>query len=429
MWQAGALFGVDMFTNVTDYIFHIYLGWALAPGDFAVVQTMNSILLIAVTAFAVLQPVVARFVAADEQGAAGRRSRAALSPRSRTVFQRYFRQGIVIGLALCLFFLLLRAPFSSWLNVPAAAYSAGMIMMVLILLRPVVLGVLQGGQRFIAFGVTRASYAVSRLLLAILLITILGGGALAGVLSLPLGGLLALGVGLVLLGKDIWRKGEPLPPEMVRGGWRLSLAALLAYTAFMGLQNFDLIWVNRQFPAVTAGSYATAIVLRRVLAVLPGVVLVIFYPRVVAQVSRSEVPDRIILKASAAIMGITAVLIAGYFILGTWLVDLMFGQAYAEAGPLLGWMGVGMMAYGLAAIWLNLFLATRPWPYVVVLSAVALAQLVLLTAFHETVWQVISIFVASGWLVALAGLALYMLWLRPQLKISKNLSFALERSP
>jgi len=54
------------------------------------------------------------------------------------------------------------------------------------------------------------------------------------------------------------------------------------------------------------------------------------------------------------------------------------------------------------------------------LCAVALLQLLLLSKFDDTVWQVISIFVASGWIVAAAGLALYGLWLRPQLKVKQT---------
>ncbi len=54
---------VDAITNLIDYLFHAYLGHALIPAEFAIVQTLNSLILILMTTFGVLQPVVARFVA------------------------------------------------------------------------------------------------------------------------------------------------------------------------------------------------------------------------------------------------------------------------------------------------------------------------------------------------------------------------------
>ena len=61
--QVILLFLIDMGTNVVDYAFHFYLGWVLQPTDFAIVQTVNSALLVAVTVFGMNQPAVARLVA------------------------------------------------------------------------------------------------------------------------------------------------------------------------------------------------------------------------------------------------------------------------------------------------------------------------------------------------------------------------------
>jgi len=420
MWQAGALFSVDLVTNLTDYAFHVYLGWALAPGQFAIVQTINSVLLILVTTFAVLQPVVARFVA-QFNAAAGQddppqgetTSRAA--PTSRTVFQRYFRQGLWLGLLLFALAWFGRDAIATLLNVPASAAAAAAFILLSILVRPVALGMLQGQQQFVAFGLSRTSYAVSRLLLVLLFVTVLGGGAVAAISAMPLAALLSLGLALILLGRQVWRPGAALPTDLLREGWRLSFAALVGYAAFMALQNIDLIWVNRLFPAPVAGAYATAVVLRRVLAVLPGAVLVILYPRIVAQVASGRLPDALLLKAFFVIGGTTGLLTLFYFLLGPWLLDLMFGPAYAAAAPLLGWMGVAMIAYGLGAIWLNLFLATRPWPFVLLLALGAGLQIALFSVYNQSVGQITAVFLLSGWFVALAGLALYLLWLRPDL--------------
>jgi O-antigen/teichoic acid export membrane protein len=408
MRQAGFLFGVDMVTNVTDYAFHLFLAWSLAPADMAIVQTVNSVLIVVITAFAVLQPVVARFVA---EAAAD--SQSETTPRA--IFQAYFGQSIGLAALLLVIILIARRPIANWLNVPLLAATIASFMVLLAVIRPVVMGMLQGLQRFIAFGVTRASYALSRLAATLLLVGLLGGGAIGGVIAIPLGGLAALAVGLILLGSRVWQRSNGVPTSLIWQGWRLSLAALFAYTAFVGLQNNDLIWVNRTFEPDVAGAYAAVVVLRRVLAVLPGALLVILYPRIVTRLQTGRLPDKLLLVTGAVILLINLTVTAIYFIFGRWIVDFMFGPEYQISIQLLGWMGIAMTGFGLAAIWLNLSLATRPWPYVAMLVTILIAQTIFLAGRALTVQSVALVFGLSGWALALGGLALYLAWLRPRL--------------
>ena len=44
--QTAFLFAVDGLANGIDYLFHVYVGRNVTPGDFAVVQTVNGALLI-----------------------------------------------------------------------------------------------------------------------------------------------------------------------------------------------------------------------------------------------------------------------------------------------------------------------------------------------------------------------------------------------
>ena len=406
-WQLGFLFLVDMFTNGIDFFFHVFLGRSLSISDFAVVQTVNSVILIMVTAFAVLQPVVARFVA---QAAVDSESTPASS-----IFQAYFRQSLLIGIILTLIGLLFRHSIAGWLNIPVGVSVVMIFMTVFALIRPVVAGMLQGLQRFVAYGLTRTVFAATRFAAVLLMVGLAGGGAVAGVLSMPLGGLVALLAGLIFLGSEVWQKSDKVSSRMVLEGWQLSIAALLAYGAFMGLQNNDLIWVNRLFEGEVAGAYASVVVLRRILVVLPGAVIIILYPRVVTKVAQGILPDSTLAKAAAVVLGAGAVITLVFFAFGSAVINIVFGPGFEDSATLLGWMAIAMMGFGLAVIWLNLFLATKPWPFVGLLLVVLLGQTILLALRSETVQGVTTIFGLSGWILALGGLVLYLAWLRPVL--------------
>jgi len=94
----------------------------------------------------------------------------------------------------------------------------------------------------------------------------------------------------------------------------------------------------------------------------------------------------------------------------------MFAGQYSSAAALLPGMALAMVGYGIAVIWLNLFLATRPGLFVLLLAITVTGQNLLLAVVHDNLEQVVFIFGLSGWLLALGGALLYVGWLRPGLK-------------
>lgn len=412
--ETGFLLAIDGVTNLADYAFHVTMGRQLAPGEFAVLQTINSSLLILLTAFAVMEPVVARYVA---EARAGGQSEAAgrLTPGHVPVlFQRYLRGSAGIGLILAVGVWLGKGQLAAWLGVPPMAIGLVAVMPILGLLRPVVSGTFQGERRFVLYGLARSTYALGRLATGILLVG-LGNGLAGAIGALPLGSVLALLGGLLFLAAYFRGQGPPLPAGLFRDTLRLSAGAFVAYAAYMILLNADLLWVNRSLSPEFAGSYASAVLLRRAFSLLPGAVVVVMYPRAIASVLHGKLPDRLLVKTAGAILVTGALLTGVYFALGEDLLALTFGPRYLPAGALLGWMGLGVVGYSLTALWMNFYLATRPWPFILLLALAAGLQNLLLASYHAAPAQVLWIFGACGWSLAAAGLALYLLWLRPAL--------------
>jgi O-antigen/teichoic acid export membrane protein len=410
--QAIFLLAIDAVTNAIDYGFHIYLARVLLPAEFAAAQTINTILLVVLTTSAVLQPVVARYVA-----------EANLSPDlpSHTdfaIFRHFFGRSSLIGFAGILLVLLFRRPLAMWLNLPLTAVSLAACMIFIATTRPVVAGMLQGQYRFGWFGAMRLGYAVGRFSVGLLLISALGLGLNGAVGAMPLGGVVSLLVGLVCLGGMIWLAGTAVPAKYRWSASTLTLNALVAYAAYMALLSLDLVWVNRTLAADEAALYATAVLLRRILLLLPGAVIVIMFPRAVARLVAGESPDRLLLQTAVVVslptMGLTAVLA----LFGAPLIGWTLGPAYVEAAPLLGWMGVAMLGVGVTVIWLNFYLATRPLPFVILLVGTAFAQLILLQTVTLDLFAVTAIFGLGGWLPAIGGTLLYWFWLRPSLEQS-----------
>lgn len=405
-FQTASLFIFDSLANILDFAFHFWMGRVLIPKDFAILQTLNSVVLVYVTASGVFQPVVSRFVAeARGRGEDG---------QIPAIFQAFFRAAFWLGLVLSLLVFLLSDNISQLLNLPNWTIQISAILIFFSTIRPIAIGFLQGQERFLPFGISRFITALARLLLAILLVS--NGLALAGaIIAFPFGWLIGVLSAFILIGKSNWIKNEVVSSGILREGWKLSFYALLAYFAFMSLTSIDLIWVNRNLTGEAAGAYASLVLLRRVVSLLPGIAVVVMFPRIAKTLAEGHLPDTLLIQTAAIILAVSGLLTLIYFIFGKQLIEIIFGQAYNAAFPLLGWIGFGTIGVSLSSIWLNFYLAQKPRGFVILLVISVLFQWLLLNLLSPSLSNTVLAFSATGWSLSIAGLLLYLFKSRPEL--------------
>jgi O-antigen/teichoic acid export membrane protein len=398
--QTTSLFVLDGLANVTDFAFHFWLGRVLIPSEFAILQTLNSIVLVYVTASGVFQPVVGRFIAEARTRGADHESSVP------AIFQSFLRAATWLGLLLAFLVFAFAGWFAELFNLPVWSIQICAGLIFLSTLRPVAIGVLQGQERFISFGLSRLLTALGRLVIALLLVY--GGfGLMGAVLAFPLGWLIGVTAAFFLLGSSIWRKQEQVPGLIRRGG-ELSFYALIAYIAFMSLTSLDLVWVNRSLSGDIAGAYASLVLLRRVIALLPGVAVTVMFPRIASALAQHRSPHRLLANTAAIILTASGALTIIYFLFSEPLIMNIFGEAYRPAFPLLGWMGIAMVGVSLSSVWLNYYLAEQPRNYIILLVLTAAFEWVLLAQLPPSMESAVLAFGAGGWLLTFGGLLLYL---------------------
>jgi len=401
------LFFLDGLANVIDFAFHFWMGRMLIPSDFAILQTLNSVALVYTTASGVFQPVVSRFVAE----ARGKEQNDSVP----AIFQAFLRAAFWLGLILGTFIFLFAQVIGQLLNLPGWTIQISAALIFLSTLRPIAAGTLQGQENFIAFGLTRLALSLGRIILLFFLIQ--AGLDLTGaVIALPFGWLVSVLCGFLMLGKPFWMRIAPASASLLREGWKFSFYALLAYVAYMSLTSLDLVWVNQNLPGELAGAYAGLVLMRRIVALLPGVAVTVMFPRVVRSLAEGRLPSRILAQTAVIILAVSGTLSLLYFVFSDQLIDIIFGNDYQSAAPLLGWMGVAMIGVSLSSIWLNYYLAERPRNFVILLGMAAALEWTLLHVFPLSMQSAVLAFGTTGWLLSVAGLALYIfnLWRLPR---------------
>ena len=398
--QTLVLFLLDGLANAADFAFHFWMGRVLIPSDFAVLQTLNSVSLVYTTASGVFQPAVSRFVAE----ARGKGQEDAIP----AIFQSFLRAAFWLGLFLAILVFVFARSIGQFLNLPPWTIQLSAALMLFSTLRPIAAGALQGGENFMAFGIARLALSLARIVLVFILVRA-GLGLTGAVIALPFGWLISVLSAFLLLGRSFWTRSKLLSQGLLREGVKLSFYALLAYLAYMSLTSLDLIWVNQNLPGELAGAYAGLVLMRRIVALLPAVAVTVMFPRVVRSLAAGKSPTRILAQTAAIILTVSGTLSILYFIFNNQLIDIVFGKAYQAAIPLLGWMGLAMIGVSLSSIWLNYYLAVKPRNFVILLGIAVGLEWTLLHVFSPSMQSAVIAFGVTGWLLSIAGLALYIL--------------------
>ena len=387
-----------------DYLFNLVIGRMLSPVEFSIVVAIGGVGQVLVVSSRVIQTVVTRYISRFQAGEEA-------DGRIASFFQAMFRASWRWGSVALLLLLLLSQPLAQFLQIdevgPVLALAAATLLMVV---RPVLGGALQGLQQFSALGLVQIVQALLRLLLGALLVW-LGWGAFGAMISLPLASGVALLAGWQLLDNAVKQKTavhhQVHLPELFRYS-TYTAAGLIGYALLL---NMDAILVRRFFDLDVAGNYSAAVTLGKVIQFFPVAIIMILFPKAAQRQAARRDAGQILLPA----IGIVALVCGGialiYALFPQPIVNLVLGSEYQVDGTVLGLVGLAMLLLSLANVWLNYFLSTE-WPYYVYLIGVGVAlQAWGMVQFHDHLWQLPAVMAANGLWLTLAGMIIYF-WRR-----------------
>jgi O-antigen/teichoic acid export membrane protein len=385
--SSAVLFGFSMVGNLANYFFQFFMSRHLSPSDYGTLNALLSLLVVVSIPGAAITMVVANYVsrykAMEEYG------------KISSFFSGSLKRVTFLGLVLFLVFALFSKVISDFLRIP----SIGLVLIVSLIFMTslcltVNLGMLQGLQKFSAFGITGSLSGILRLAFGILLIYV--GLSVAGALWAGAMANLIIIVMTFFLLRYLFEYGQDHPvenrsQEVLYYGFPVAIS-LFCYTA---LTNLDVVLVKHYFDGPIAGQYAAASILAKIILYLPGAIVMALFPKI----SEMHVLDRdskgLLMKA----LGLTAILsgfTVGLYLLYPPVVVLLFGQKFNEAIPLIGLFGLAMFPFALISIMINFYLAKRDTGFIYLLAGGTILQIVLITFFHRSLQQILVIMLSNG---------------------------------
>ncbi len=282
---------------------------------------------------------------------------------------------------------------------PAPLWAASLALL-LLFLRPVTDGALQGIQHFVGLGSVQMLQSFLRLLFAGLLIG-LGWRAAGAVLALPLGSIVALLLAVWLL-RGYFRATPPdSPPRPI--SWRYSIYTLIGLSAFALMANVDPIIVRRVFGDGAAAAYAPVVTLGKMNLFIPLGIGLVLFPKATQRQAAGRDARPVLLLALAATLLPGLVLTLIYWLFPGEIVRLVFGDAYADPGRLLALVGLATTLYAGVNIWVNFALSLERRATIWLLAAIVLVQIAAMLIWHERLETIALIMVAAGLLGNVAG--------------------------
>ncbi|HEX6384560.1 MAG TPA: hypothetical protein VF177_07820 [Anaerolineae bacterium] len=377
--------GATVIAGGFDYLVLVLAVSLLGPAESIVYLAVMALLQVMVHATNVIRNVVAYYTAelTVQPQATG---------RIGAFLQRGWRWAWRWGLIATAIMALLSPLLTQWLRIDSLwPLLAGSLALLLLFLRPVTDGALQGIQHFVGLGTVQVVQAFLRLVLTVTLIW-LGLRSPGAIVSLPLASSGALLLALWLLRPYFLGATD----EVQAVSWRYSVYTLVGLLAFALLVNVDAVMVKRFFSDDVAGNYSPIITLGKMNLFIPLGIGLVLFPKATQRQASGRDARPVLLLALAVTLLPGLLLTFLYFLAPGFLVHTIFTDVYADPGIVLGLVGLATTLFAGVNIWLNYALSLALRPFIYALTAVVFFQIVAILLFHDNFYQIALILVAAG---------------------------------
>jgi len=366
--------------NVFNYLFQIVIGRSLTPEEFGVFNALNSLTLLASVPIAVIPFVFSKVTV--------QLSLNGLS-QIRSLFWKSIKWLALISCAGFSVGLLALPAIKGYLHIDSfVPILIILVQICLSLFRPVNMGILQGLQRFLGFGLAGTLTSIGRLLGGVALVFFLGWGVNGALLSGLIGVVLTILISLLFLKDIVHGTKASLPSGIYKGMGKYAVPVFFNTSIVMALGNLDLVLVRHYCLPAEAGLYATAAVLGRIGFFLPGVLVMVLFPAAAKAYSAGKHDNQSLWTS----LGLTA-LLSGSFALvcSLWpaqIISLLFGSHYAPAAELFRLVSISMSILALANVFFVFFLARCDYGFLWIQGMGLGLLLLLILMFHEHAIQI-----------------------------------------
>ncbi|MBE9528642.1 MAG: oligosaccharide flippase family protein [Proteobacteria bacterium] len=388
--SGSILFATTMVANVSNYFFQFFMSRHLALDQFGAMNAVFSMLSILAVPTTTIMLVVAKYSALFRSESSDDK----LSALYRNALVRVAIVGLIFPVLIIFFNGTIQEYLKIESRVPIVIVG---ITLFWVLILTVNLGMLQGLQRFLSFGLSIGFSGLLKLLFGVLFVVV-GFGLNGAVASVGVATIIIFCVTFYLL-RSFFAKNEGGAERHTVSILSYGVPVLLATLAFTILTNVDLLMVKHLFTPEEAGLYSAVSVLGKTVLYLPAALVLALFPMVAEAHSLSQDTFKLLKKGLLYTVGIS---LAGVLLFVIWpgpVMTLLFGAKFVVAAPMLKYYGLSMGLMALVSIIMSFNLARHKSGFIYSLGAGCVSMVVLINLFHGSLQTVIFAIIVNNLLI------------------------------
>lgn len=392
-----------MSAGVLGFAFQVVISHRVQPSQYGAIFTVMTLLTLVGLPASALTLMMAREASRDRANGQHASSAAMLHDGNQLL--------LLGGLTIAAVALVASPLLSRFFAVPIDLFVAGTVGLPFVLALPLLIGDLQGEQRFLAFSAIAFGLAAFKLVFAIALG--LAFGAFGIVLGISVASATGYAVAHLLLRRKLAVKA--------RSPWQRPAIAYLGILlpstiALAVLLSSDVLLVKHFFAPGPAGDYAAVVALSRALYYAAAGVAIVLFPKVIFRESQGGSGSPLVwLSVGVVIVGGVVGLVA-LTIGSSFFLSAFAGRAYVGGAAYLPWYATGMTFLGASAVLIATHQSGGRRDFLGILIPVAVLEPVAILVFHQTILQVVLV-VDICTLVLVLGLAILYAARRPEVAI------------
>lgn len=311
------------------------------------------------------------------------------------LLSRLLRHMFFIALSFLAAYLILAPVIKGYLHLDSIVpvYFLGGMLFTTILLT-VMLGGLQGFERFVWFSASSMVSGVLKLVLAFLFIRI--GWDLLGALGAYL---VAVVIGLLVTFfplKKILYLNEKAMDINLKEKYRFVIPSIITFGCIALLTNVDVILVKHLFPDLKAGYYSVAQLIGKIVLYIPSAIYIVILPRTSGLNAQQKDPKVVLIKALKYTAILCLFVLGFYNIFPEFILGILTGKVNSEIIFLGRLFSITMPFFALLVVLLLYQLSVSKFMFLKSLVLFSLLQILVISLFHISLTQVLLTLLANS---------------------------------
>lgn len=341
------IFTLTMICSVINYLFQIIMGRMLDIESFGILNAISAFYLI------ISIPTIVIFMLVSKYVSEYKALNAPIDILIKKIFILVLLISVVfsiIGICLsCYIKTLINIDNINLLYITILAVGFGYILQI-------ALGGLQGGKKFIAFGIICLAQSLNKLFGSIIFLKL--GFELNGVVfSFLIGNILAIIIGFCILKIDFKVTINKITIKNKKNVVQFAWAALLYNIGTNVLTNIDIIIVKKYFSEEITGLYSAASILGKIIIFASSTIILVLFPYAAEANVKNENKNKLLIKSLIYGGCLSVIFALGINIFSKYIISFLFGYRYIESIEYLLYISIWIVFLSLLIIISNYLLA------------------------------------------------------------------------